>query len=802
MFSSLLFFASVVSLVGSGYGQEVAPYVTNAPVANADHVRSAQQEAAPLSASQTNYTVSIAGSTIFLNGPQGSKPFQVLGLRCSNALISDAKVDELIDNLDAFKQYGINSVSVFFMGSRFGDIKGYNPDATLNPIYRDRMGRIIEAADARGMVVLVGCFYWGTSSAKEDLGSWGQAEANAAVANTVQWLSDNNYRNVMVDIDNEGMAYRAKGWSMQQIITAGHQVDPTIMLGNNTPGNTSTNEDFNCHFGPKEADKPYFDSESTPNGYWGTYSKQDYNSSGGNFYNYSRIGAYTAAAKDQMRSTSRFSDRNGAMFASTWLQCGPAEGIDGPFMRPGGNSQINDVNENTDEVHPDAGIRWWLEWAKTEYGSWNPDPASGTSTPQLSFSAPEPGQTLAPGDDLYVKIENASEVRVNNMKLFLNDVFVRQENSSPWEWGASSQNDPLLQNLTVSQYTLRVVATDEQGEQTVVETTITVGSSSPLSFVEPMPSQTFAPGDAVYVAVESTSAIDVKNMKLYLDDSFVRQENFAPWEWGLPTQNDLLLQNLAPGQYALRVVATSKQGGQTAIETTITVGDTDDGLTGTYRLRHVATSKYLDSKSDNTVIGLEANGDVDQQWKFTSAGSDTYTLDNAKAGRGLLEAQSDGNIYWTAQETQTSNNQLWQVEETNDTYRLKNQATQGYLVIENDVARWSADATEAAEWELEALSFNARQEGSSNPKEAASELDKARLFMAYPNPATTVVHVAGLTAPQSTLRIKNKLGQVVLTQSVRGASTDVELRGISAGLYFVVVEQGNQWPATRKLLIQ
>ena len=705
MFSSLLFFASVVSLVGSGYGQEVAPYVANVPVANADHVRSAQQEATPLSASQTNYTVSIAGSTIFLNGPQGSKPFQVLGLRCSNALISDAKVDELIDNLDTFKQYGINSVSVFFMGSRFGDIKGYNPDATLNPVYRDRMGRIIEAADARGMVVLVGCFYWSTSSAKEDLGSWGQAEANAAVANTVQWLSDNNYRNVMVDIDNEGMAYRAKGWSMQQIITAGHQVDPTIMLGNNTPGNTSTNEDFNCHFGPKEADKPYFDSESTPNGYWGTYSKQDYNSSGGGFYNYSRIGAYTAAAKDQMRSTSRFSDRNGAMFASTWLQCGPAEGINGPFMHPGGNSQIDDVNENTDEVHPDAGIRWWLEWAKTEYGSWNPDPASGTPTLQLSFSAPEPGQTLAPGDDLYVKIENASEVKVNNMKL-------------------------------------------------------------------------------------------------YLDDSFVRQENFAPWEWGLPTQNDLLLQNLAPGQYALRVVATSKQGGQTAVEITITVGNTDDGLTGTYRLRHVATSKYLDSKSDNTVIGFEANGDVDQQWKFTSAGSDTYTLDNAKAGRGLLEAQSDGSIYWTAQETQTSNNQLWQVEETNDTYRLKNQATQGYLVIENDVARWSANATEAAEWELEALSFNARQEDGFNPKKAASESDEARLFMAYPNPATTVVHVAGLTAPQSTLRIRNKLGQVVLTQSVRGASADIELRGINAGLYFVVVEQGNQRPATRKLLIQ
>ena len=54
------------------------------------------------------------------------------------------------------------------MGSRFGDVKGYNEDGTLNPVYAGRMGRIIEAADRRGMIVLVGCLYWSTSKAKWD----------------------------------------------------------------------------------------------------------------------------------------------------------------------------------------------------------------------------------------------------------------------------------------------------------------------------------------------------------------------------------------------------------------------------------------------------------------------------------------------------------------------------------------------------------------------------------------------------------------------------------------------------------
>ena len=55
------------------------------------------------------------------------------------------------------------------------------------------------------MVVLVGCLYWSNSRAKEDLGHWKQEHANKAVANTVRWLKEHNYRNVFVDVDNEGI---------------------------------------------------------------------------------------------------------------------------------------------------------------------------------------------------------------------------------------------------------------------------------------------------------------------------------------------------------------------------------------------------------------------------------------------------------------------------------------------------------------------------------------------------------------------------------------------------------------------
>jgi hypothetical protein len=322
------------------------------------------------------YVLRVKGNQILLN----DRPVKILGLRCSNALISDAKTNELIENLNLFKSYGVNTVSVFLMGSRFGNIKGYHGDASLDPTYAARLGRIIEAADARGIIVLVGCLYWSTSTARDDLGAWKQTDTNKAIANTIQWLKDHNYRNVFVDVDNEGMAHNATGWSIAQMIDAAHAVDPTIMVAYNHSDPAPGNADLYIHLSPKVGGKPWLDSEATPantpGGYWGSYSKETNEKTGGKFYNYSRIGRYTTDMKTNQLSQTRdgYENYNGHMLASTWLQCAIDGGVDGPFMRPGGRANIPDVNAEIDKLHDDAGILWWLEYIKTRYGAWNPPP--------------------------------------------------------------------------------------------------------------------------------------------------------------------------------------------------------------------------------------------------------------------------------------------------------------------------------------------------------------------------------------------------------------------------------------------
>jgi len=301
------------------------------------------------------YTFAVRGGKTRLNG----RAIRLIGLRCSNALISDAKAAELIDHLDEFRAHGVNTVSVFFMGSRFGDVKGYRRDGSLDPAYAARMGRIIEAADRRGMIVLVGCLYWGNSKAKWE--HWTQAEADGAVANTLRWLRRHGYRNVFVDVDNEGMARRAKGFDNRKMVRAGKREDPNCVIATNYRGPPPPEADLGIHFSRKVAGKPYVESEGTPTnapgGYWGSYSKRK------GLYNYLRIGRYTDEMKaNQIAATRRYLDAgDGYLCASTWLQCVPPHG---PNLQPGGRG-----------TKDDPGIRWWLEFVRKTYGPYTPPPA-------------------------------------------------------------------------------------------------------------------------------------------------------------------------------------------------------------------------------------------------------------------------------------------------------------------------------------------------------------------------------------------------------------------------------------------
>ena len=206
------------------------------------------------------------------------------------------------------------------------------------------MVRLLTPPGGRDMVVLVGCLYWGGSNAKWE--QWTQEEANNAIRNTIKWLSDNDYRNVFVDPDNEGMAQSKHKINYNELISVAREVDPDIMIGFNVKNTPHPNADLGLHFAKKTAEKPYIQSEGTPTQYWGEYSKEE------NLYEYINVGIYTESKKQQQIEDTDMHLENGMgyVMASTWLQNVP------PNCDPGG------------EGSPcDPGILWWLEHIKANY---------------------------------------------------------------------------------------------------------------------------------------------------------------------------------------------------------------------------------------------------------------------------------------------------------------------------------------------------------------------------------------------------------------------------------------------------
>ncbi len=80
------------------------------------------------------------------------------------------------------------------------------------------------------------------------------------------------------------------------------------------------------------------------------------------------------------------------------------------------------------------------------------------------FEAPISGESLDIGADLIVKAQVGH--KITKVDLFMNDSLVRSISEAPFEWGLDTIVDPLLANLQVGEYILKLVASDDSANTT------------------------------------------------------------------------------------------------------------------------------------------------------------------------------------------------------------------------------------------------------------------------------------------------------------------------------------------------
>ncbi|WP_309399749.1 polysaccharide lyase family 8 super-sandwich domain-containing protein [Cerasicoccus maritimus] len=207
--------------------------------------------------------------------------------------------------------------------------------------------------------------------------------------------------------------------------------------------------------------------------------------------------------------------------------------------------------------------------------------------PSVAFSTPSNGASFAAPADLGpVVTATDSDGTIANVSLYLDDVLVRTENVSPYEWGTANslETDAALLGLASGSYTLKAVATDDDGATTEESISITVtggptNQAPVVSFASPINGASIAaPADLGPVVNASDTDGTVTSVALYLDDVLVRTETIAPYEWGTASpETDSALLGLGSGSYTLKAVATDDDGATTeeSISITVTGGPTN-----------------------------------------------------------------------------------------------------------------------------------------------------------------------------------------------------------------------------------
>lgn len=117
----------------------------------------------------------------------------------------DRNTNEFITAMDEWHSYGLNAFSLNLQG---GSPTGYgndgwinsafNADGSLKKKYFTRLYRILEEADDLGMAVILGIFYFG-----QDQNLANEQAVLNAVDNTLEWLNEAGFRNIIIEVCNE-----------------------------------------------------------------------------------------------------------------------------------------------------------------------------------------------------------------------------------------------------------------------------------------------------------------------------------------------------------------------------------------------------------------------------------------------------------------------------------------------------------------------------------------------------------------------------------------------------------------------
>ena len=114
----------------------------------------------------------------------------------------DANTNTFISAIPSYRDCGVRAITLCLQGGMPGYEgalnSAYDPDGSLRADYLKRVERVIRACDENGVTAILGCFYQRQDQVLQD-----EEAVKTAAANTVRWVGDAGFENVVIEVANE-----------------------------------------------------------------------------------------------------------------------------------------------------------------------------------------------------------------------------------------------------------------------------------------------------------------------------------------------------------------------------------------------------------------------------------------------------------------------------------------------------------------------------------------------------------------------------------------------------------------------
>ncbi|MEL7146219.1 MAG: DUF4955 domain-containing protein, partial [Bacteroidota bacterium] len=182
--------------------------------------------------------------------------------------------------------------------------------------------------------------------------------------------------------------------------------------------------------------------------------------------------------------------------------------------------------------------------------------------PTLEILRPETTKIVEVGESVEVEVTAADpDGNITQVDLYFDDVLVSSKSESPFLWGANESQDMLLHDLAAGEHRLKAVATDNDGLTSEETRSFVVNMPPNVQISTPEDASVYEPGVNIRINAGASDADGaIATVKLYLNETFLRQDQNLPYTWGFDEGRDPQLFNMPAGDYEIRVEATDNRG--------------------------------------------------------------------------------------------------------------------------------------------------------------------------------------------------------------------------------------------------